>query len=214
MNEKRAERDARRRAQEAARLARFEEKCRELRERGYRQKDCTVSVKRATAWGFALAIPIAAAAIAACLVLRPRAMFAQQIYFDFLIVAVAAVLSVPAHEGLHGLVWGIANGSFSGIRFGILREGVTPYCACETPMNRARYLAGVLAPFAVLGLGFAAAGALTGYFSLAVLGAFNILSAGGDLLVALKMLFAGRGIFLDHPAACGFYRFYRDKQGQ
>lgn len=214
MNARRREREALRRAEKEARLARFEEKCGKLREEGYEQTECTVTIKSASVWGFALAIPFAAAAIALCFIAGPRAAVEDRMYLDFFIAAVAGMVCIPVHEGLHGLVWGIVNGSFSGIRFGILREGLTPYCACETPMNRARYLAGCLAPFVVLGLGFAVAGALTGFFVLALPAAFNILSAGGDLLISLKILCAGGGVYLDHPFACGFYRFYKKKEGR
>ena len=183
-----------------------------MRADGYACKDCTFSLKRAQVLGIALALPFAAASVAAVFFAGPRAMFAGRAYLDLLLFSAAALLSIPVHEGLHGLVWGAVNTSFRGIRFGILREGLTPYCACETPMNRARYLAGCLAPFVVLGLGFAAAGAVTGFTALSCLGAFNAVSAGGDLLVALKMLAAGGGVALDHPAACGFYLFQKEKK--
>ena len=106
MNARRREREALRRAEKEARLARFEEKCGKLREAGYEQKECTVTIKSASVWGFALAIPFAAAAIALCFIAGPRAAVEDKLYLDFFIAAVAGMVCIPVHEGLHGLVHG------------------------------------------------------------------------------------------------------------
>ena len=92
-----------------------------------------------------------------------------------------------------------------GIRFGVMREFLTPYCACEAPMHSAAYVCGTLAPFVFLGLGLSAAGIAAGYWALLCAGVINIFCAGADILVSVRAL--GGGVLLDHPERCGFYRF-------
>lgn len=209
---KRAERRARDRQDEEERLSRFEERCALLRGRGYRQKNCTVTVLAANVWGTAVILPFAAAAVLLFIFFTPpRAMFPSFVAADFFLLAVLLAASIPVHECLHALCWAAANRSFAGIRFGVLRTSLTPYCSCEAPMGRAAYLCGTLAPFVLLGIGFSLAAVTVGYTVMLVLGVFNLFSAGGDALVAAKLLTEGRGIFLDHPTQCGFYRFYKEK---
>ena len=80
-------------------------------------------------------------------------------------------------------------------------------------MGRAGYLAGVFAPFLVLGVGLSVAGIVLANGVVLALGATMIFGAGGDLLVAAKLLKhgkpAGEQLCVDHPSQCGLVVFER-----
>ena len=199
---KRAERRARDRQDEEERLTRFKDRCALLRGRGYRQKNCTVTVLAANVWGTAVILPFAAAAVLLFIFFTPpRAMFPSFVAADFFLLAVLLAASIPVHECLHALCWAAANRSFAGIRFGVLRTSLTPYCSCEAPMGRAAYLCGTLAPFVLLGIGFSLAAVTVGYTVMLVLGVFNLFSAGGGCAGGGKTSHRGQGHFSRPPHA-------------
>lgn len=206
MNERRRQKEQRRREAQQARLTAFEGRCAALRAQGRTQADCTFGALAANVFGMLAALPFAGAAVAAYFLCAPafRALFSV-FAWDFFALAGMLLVSLPVHEGLHGLFWAAANRSFRGIRFGVMREFLTPYCACEAPMHSAAYVCGTLAPFVFLGLGLSAAGIAAGYWALLCAGVFNIFCAGADILVSARAL--GGGVLLDHPERCGFYRF-------
>ncbi len=107
---------------------------------GLEEKDCTVGMGKANLYGIITALPFTAAVILAY-VFGGKGVFnivSQSI--DVIIFAAALIVSIPVHEGLHGLFWAISRGSFKGIRFGIVLRALTPYCACAYPCNRVQYL--------------------------------------------------------------------------
>ena len=187
----------------------FEEQCARLAAQGYTVKDRTVGLLAANVYGILTAIPFAAAGVLAFVFSPLPARHMLSFPADLLLFAVLLLLSVPVHEGLHALFWAAARGSFAGIRFGFYARALTPYCACGFPMRRAQYLAGVLAPFLFLGAGVCVAACLTGYWALCALGVFGVVSAGADLFVSFRLLFAKGRYFLDHPERCGFFSFSR-----
>ena len=69
--------------------------------------------------------------------------------------------------------------------------------------------AGVLAFVFSPGAGVCVAACLTGYWALCALGVFGVVSAGADLFVSFRLLFAKGRYFLDHPERCGFFSFSR-----
>ena len=192
------------------RQRKFDEQCERLRAQVYAAKEVTLDEKKANVYGVLTALPFVAAAAAAYFFLADRGAYSWDFIQLFATVAIF-LLSIPVHEGLHGLVWGIASGSFRGIRFGIMPALFTPYCTCERPMRRFRYLAGVAAPFVVLGVGCSVAACLCGNFVLALAGMYNILCAGADLYIAFRLIAAGGEIVADHPSRCGFVCFFARK---
>ena len=201
-------RRAKEEAREAARKERAENFARQSEQlcaQGFAACDKTLSVRSAQRLGFLCSVPFAAAAIVGFVFVPNKVFlltgnfFADIALFFFLVAA-----SIPVHEGLHALGWAAANGSFRGLRFGVA-EG-SPYCACTRPMRRWKYLAGLLAPFVLLGAGLSAAGLGARSLLLLAGGVFNIVCAGGDLLVAFRA-FGSRGLLLDHPERCGFVLF-------
>lgn len=208
--ERRAQKQRNREKARAGRLEAFESACAELRAGGLEERDRTYSVSAAGRSALLAVLPLWAAAIVLFVfVSSVKSPSLLGVVWFFL----AAFAGIPLHEFLHAAVWAAANGTFSCVRLGM--EGLTPYCACSRPMRRAKYLAGCLAPFFVLGVGLTAAGVASGMIWLFAAGLFHVFAAGGDLTVALRALCAGRGaILLDHPVLCGFYAYVPRKNGR
>lgn len=210
--QRKKERTERERAAEAERMRKFGESVESLKSRGFTATDRTIGIKAANVFGLLTALPFAAAAVLLFAVFAPavRNIF-PQLFCDIFLLAGLGLVSIPVHEALHGLFWGIANGTFRGIRFGVMRELWTPYCACEMPMKRGKYILGTAAPFVLLGIGFSAAGIITGFWLLLAVGVYNIFCAGADLLICFRVIFSCPQIVLDHPNKCGYFCFYKKK---
>ena len=122
------------------------------------------------------------------------------------------LLSIPVHEGLHGLGWvgGCKNG-WKSIRFGVMWSSLTPYCNCKEVLSVGRYYTGLLMPVTVLGLLPAAAAVITGSAALLAFGLVNILLAGGDLAIGLiiRKYIGKPALLLDHPSECGCLAFLK-----
>ena len=128
--------------------------------------------------------------------------------------ALCFIVLIFAHEGLHGLTWGIfAPEHLKSIEFGFIKEYLTPYCTCKETLRRGEYILGLLMPMLLLGILPSLIGVLTGSFFLLGLGLMMILGAGGDFTIFLKILFhrsIGREtLFLDHPTKVGLIVFER-----
>lgn len=206
-NTRRQAREERLKKEREERFSRFDAACAALCGQGYTQRDKTLPPRRAGTLGILTAAPFAIAAIVGGLFLPDlHFLLTGSLFADAALFLVLLLASIPAHEGLHALGWAAVSGTFRGLRFG-LADG-SPYCACEKPLCRWKYLVGALLPLAVLGLGLSAAGLCLRTVPLFVLGAFNIACAGGDILVSARAA-ASPGLLLDHPERCGFYQFCR-----
>lgn len=209
-NFRKTAREERRRKVREDRLARFEASCKALNGQGYVCRDRTLPPRRAGALGILAAAPFALAVFIGGLFLPGKIFLMTGNFFaDAALFVLLLFVSIPAHEGVHALGWAAVRGTFRGIRFG-MAEGA-PYCACEEPLPRGRYLFGVLLPLFLLGVGMSAAGLCLRTVPLFALGAFNIACAGGDIIVSARAVLSP-GILLDHPERCGFYRFYKDAE--
>lgn len=120
--------------------------------------------------------------------------------------AIAIVVGVVAHEGLHGLTWLSLGGlQRADLEFGFSLKAFAPYCHCRVVLPAQVYIAGALAPLLVLGLAPFAVALITGsedwlHFSL-----FMTVAALGDLLVvAMLVRFPLDAMVRDHPSRVGF----------
>ena len=111
------------------------------------------------------------------------------------------------HELIHGLTWSrFTKNGFRSISFGVIWRSLNPYCTCSEPLPKAHYLAGCLMPWFVLGIIPCIAGLIMHNGFLLFTGVIMALSAGGDLLIAQKILAQksdGETLFLDHPTEIG-----------
>ena len=180
-----------------------------MRASGYIEKAATISQTRAMLVGLLCALLFAAAFGAVyrlALIDRAHLSYTGGLYF-YAMFAGIIIASAFAHELLHGLGWAIASGKgWGAVRFNI--SAMMPSCACTAPLGRGQYIAGVLAPFVLLGSGsvvfmFVYPGTASVLTMLV-----NFLLAGADLLIAFKALRERGALIVDHPTQAGYVAFY------
>ena len=181
-----------------------------LKARGFQEKDVTIPSGKAMVLGVVCALPfvIVLGALYRLLFLeRAHLLDVSGLSFYVLFLAIIAV-SVVIHEGLHGVGWAIACGQgWKAVRFNL--NAMMPSCACKVALEKKSYLMGVLAPFAVLGLGsILFVCAYPGTVSLLTLMVIFI-AAGADLLIALHVFREGNCLLADHPTEAGYIAFYK-----
>lgn len=182
----------------------------ELETQGYHAEDATISVLKANVMAFVTALPFGVLFVVLFLVLRrEEAMFdALTAIFhggNFWFIP-ALLLSIPIHEGLHGLGWVLfCKEKGKSIQFGVMWESLTPYCHCREALTVGQYYLGLLLPFTVLGVVICVISIVIGNAVLLILGIYNILLAGGDTTIGCIIAkYLGKDVkILDHPDQCG-----------
>lgn len=202
-------------AKEQSRLNRFEENCERLTQQGYKMTNLTIGIVKANIVVLLLAIPVVTIGVLLFSWKNPVSPLRPTPQGSLLFVLLFVVLIV-AHELIHGLTWSIyTEHHFKDIEFGFMKEFLTPYCACTTPLLKSHYIMGALMPCIVLGILPTAIGILLGSSLIFWIGIVMILSAGGDLMIVVKVLAhkpqAGSKEILiyDHPTQAGSVIFER-----
>lgn len=197
----------------AERIENHKKVCAELEAQGYKRREETISIVKANVLAFATAGPIALVFIA-LFVIFGNFSFDSGDFFNssvlFLIFALATFISIPVHEGIHGLGWVVScKNKFKSIEFGFIAEKLTPYCHCREALPVGRYYLGLLAPLVILGIIPSVISIFTGNLLLLAIGVINILSAGGDTTIGcLIFKYIGKNTLLaDHPSECGCVAF-------
>ena len=172
----------------------------------FREPEDTAALNRAAIKWCLLALAAAVVLGAATIPLRGG----LELGFGFRVTAgcAASFLTLLPHELLHGLGWTLAGGRGWGpVRFNI--SALMPSCSYTAPLARGQYIAGVLAPFVLLGGGSAIfMFVYPGTISVLTM-IVNFLLAGADLLIAFKAL-RGRGeLIVDHPTKAGYVIFVK-----
>ena len=187
-----------------------------LEAEGYRREDATVSILKANLMTFVTALPLIVVVILATLALHRGAYqdgLAKAFYERTILHIVLMIVSIPVHEGLHGLGWRFfCKEGWRSIQFGVMWESLTPYAHCREPLKLGRYYIGLLAPVTVLGVVPSILAVVTGDISLLLMGTYNLLLAGGDLTIALIIArYRGKDVrILDHPDQCGAVAFVKE----
>lgn len=124
---------------------------------------------------------------------------------SILIFLGAFLLSVVAHELIHGITWAhYTPEGWKSISFGIIWKMLTPYCHCDKPLKVRQYIRGGLMPLYVLGLAPLFIGFCLGWGWFVVYGVLMTCSAGGDILVVWKLRKEpADNMVLDHPTEAG-----------
>ncbi|HET6567110.1 MAG TPA: DUF3267 domain-containing protein [Rhodothermales bacterium] len=124
-----------------------------------------------------------------------------------MMVLVAVVLGVIAHELLHGLTWGyFGRKPLTALKFGFYWKTLTPYAHCTEPITIEAYRAGTLMPGLALGVLPALVGLIEGDAALFTYGLLFTLAAGGDFLVLWLLRSAPSGSLVeDHAHRVGCY---------
>ena len=195
-------------AEEAGRKP-FQVLQRELQEAGYLEQDITFSSAKAIIVGFLCALPfVVLFGVIYRLFLIDRAQLSDAggIAFYIMVLVIIAV-SVFIHELLHGLGWAIfGKKGWTAIRFNI--SALMPSCTCQAVLTKRQYLAGVLAPFLVLGLGSAIfLWIYPGTISVVTM-MVNFVAAGADLMIAVSVCRQPNDVLIaDHPSQAGYVAY-------
>ena len=196
-------------AKEQKRLNVFEETCEKLSQQGYKRNDLTISIVKANLFVFLLAIPVVAIGVLLFAWKNPISLLAPNPRGSLQFIVLFIVLIV-VHELIHGLTWSLfSEHHFKDIEFGFMKEYLTPYCTCTTPLPKSHYIMGALMPCIVLGILPTAIGILLGSSLLFWIGIIMILSAGGDIMIVWKVLAFKKQdeseevLIYDHPTQAG-----------
>lgn len=197
---------------ELRRKERFETLSAEMESQGWTAHDLTIDVVKANVLAILVMAPFVVLVTVWYLVVNGGRL-GELSLSDMLLLLVALLVLLVAHEGIHGLVWGLcAPSRFKSIEFGIVWSTLSPYCTCAEPMGKGQYLLGSAMPTLVLGFGLGIAAIYTGTVSLLYLSALMILGGGGDFCIILKLIAyrpAGETVYCDHPYELGLVAFER-----
>ena len=199
---------------EKKRTVRFNEKSVALRSEGYEESEHTVDIVKANILAMLIMLPFVAVIAVPYLIrngIPQRVAFSTYLLYLALFIFLA-MAEMAVHEGIHGLTWGLLSpDGFSTIEFGLIKEYLTPYCYCGTPLTRGQYIIGSMMPTLVLGFIQGIVAILTGNFLIFILSVFLIIGGGGDflidwLLIRYKKKYSEL-ILMDHPTELGFVAF-------
>ena len=199
---------------ERKRTERFQKKVAALKEEGYEASEHTVGIVQANILAVAIMLPFVAAIGIPYLLLHGIGcvgLFTAYLGNLALFIILMAVEMV-VHEAIHGLIWGMLSpDGFFTIEFGFIREYLTPYCYCGSPLTRGQYLAGSLMPTIFLGFIQGAVAVFTGNIMIFLLSIVLTFGGGGDFLIDYLLLrykkTQNRLILMDHPTQLGFVAF-------
>lgn len=196
-------------AREQRRFDVFEKTCEDLVKKGYKKNDLIISIIKANLFVLLLAIPVTAIGVLLFVWKNPIALLKPTPIGSLLFIVVFLVLIV-AHELIHGLTWSVfAEHHFKDIDFGFMKEYLTPYCTCATPLEKRHYILGALMPCFVLGVIPTILGILMGSGLLFWIGIMMTLSAGGDIMIVWKVMRFKKQeeseeiLIFDHPTQAG-----------
>lgn len=196
-------------AREQRRLDVFEKTSEALVGQGYKRNDLNISIVKANLFVLLLAIPVTAIGVLLFAWKNPMALL-RPTPKEILLFAVIFIVLIVAHELIHGLTWSVfAEHHFKDIDFGFMKEYLTPYCTCATPLTKRHYIWGALMPCIVLGIIPALLGILLGSGLLFWIGIVMTLSAGGDLMIVWKVMRYKKQegseeiLIYDHPTQAG-----------
>jgi len=141
------------------------------------------------------------------LIWKPAFGFSWQGGMLFFLLFVAGIV---LHELIHGLFFGLyAKSGFKSIRFGFIREYLTPYCHCTEPLKLGHYFIGALMPALLLGVVPMVVSFFTGSVLWLIFGILFFSAAAGDFMVVWMLRKEHpETLVQDHPseAGCWVYR--------
>ena len=199
---------------EKKRTERFKEKVAILKSQGYEESKHTVDVVKANILAMLIMLPFVAVIAVPYLIrngIPQRVAFSSYLLYLALFIFLS-MAEMAIHEGIHGLTWGLLSpDGFSTIEFGLIKEYLTPYCYCGTPLTRGQYIIGSMMPTLVLGFIQGIAAILTGNFLIFILSIFLMIGGGGDFLIDWLLIRYKKKynelILMDHPTELGFVAF-------
>ena len=202
---------------EKRRAERFRIKADALKSEGYEESEHTIDIVKANVLSVVIMLPfVLLIAIPFLLTHGLGRIGSIKTYFlNLLLFIILMVAELAIHEGIHGITWGLLSpDGFSSIGFGLIKEYLTPYCYCGSPLTKGQYLVGSAMPTIILGFlqGFLAIVSGNGFLFL--LSAVLMISGGGDFLIDYILIRYKQKrktmIMMDHPTELGFVAFEKD----
>ena len=206
-------------AKEQERAVLFEATSKRLKDEGYTRKDLTISIAKANYVGFLLVLPIIAVFVAVFLILygiEPvRTVFKDGGVLTGVWLILSGLSMFPlaiVHEGIHGISWGLfAQNKMKDIEYGFIKEMLTPYCYCRSPLTKVQYIFGSMMPMTILGVIVCILGIVFANIFLMIIGLLQVLGGSGDILIT-SMLLRYKSpnkdrVLMDHPTECGLIIF-------
>lgn len=197
---------------ELRRKDRFEVLRAGLERDGWTAHNLTIDVVKANLLALAVMLPFAVAVTIWYLVVNGGLGDDLSLPGLFVLLVLFFAL-IAAHEGIHGLVWGLfAPNGFRSIEFGVIWSALAPYCTCSEPMRKGQYILGSAMPTLLLGFGLGIVAVYAGMDLLLYLSVLLILGGGGDFCIILKLLAyrpQGEAVYCDHPYELGLVAFER-----
>lgn len=188
----------------------FKKMSEHLTKNGFKEKDVTLTSKKATVLGLLYSLPfVIAFGLIYRLILINRASLVEIGGMKYyLTVCVVVIGSIIFHELLHGVGWSLSSGKgWNVIRFNI--SALMPSCACKVSLKKQQYLIGVLSPLCVLGiLSIVFLFVYPGTISMLTM-IVNFVAAGADLVIAANVLREKDVLIADHPTEAGYVAFYK-----
>ncbi len=123
------------------------------------------------------------------------------------------VLGIVLHELIHGLTFlPFCKNGFKSIKFGFMKQYLTPYCHCKEPLKLKYYRIGVIMPAIILGFLPSVWAIITGNFYLLCFGIFFIMGAAGDFMILMTLKNENpEDLVLDHPSEAGCFVYTAKK---
>ena len=195
-------------AAEERRMKHYYELSEKLAAEGYRRTELTVGLVKANIFAVLFAVPLIFAGILLFYRANPGVQITKFTNGELLLFFLCYLVLIVVHELIHGLTWAVfAEDHFKSIEFGFIKEYLTPYCTCRTILPKVPYMLGAAMPLITLGIIPTVISILNGSFFLLWIGLLMIVSAGGDILIILRVLFhrssATETLWLDHPTQAG-----------
>lgn len=121
------------------------------------------------------------------------------------------IMGIVLHELIHGITWAIfLKDGFKSIKFGIIKEHLTPYCHSKRPMKIKHYILGGIMPSILLGIVPAVMGIVFGNIWVTLFGILFTIASIGDFMVVQLLIEENMNDYAqDHPSEAGCYVYRR-----
>ena len=196
---------------EEKRLANYKKMEEQLIKDGYEKHELTVSIEKANIYALFDGLPFILLFFLIYYLVGNKFAIKSEIVASIIFMLNFPVATI-IHEGLHGIGYAISSKNhFKDVEYGFIKEAFTPYCVCNNTLRKYQYLLGLLMPFLILGVVVSILGIVFGVLILVISGSFQIMCAGGDILIAYLVLTKKSKkkdvLYLDHPTQCGVVMF-------
>ena len=193
---------------EERRFKKFEAISADMEAKGYRKVELTIGIVWANIVVIFLAIPIVVIVMWLFAVNNPGVVPVIRKSWEFLIFVISILVLIVVHELIHGFTWSFfAENGMKDIELGFMKQYLTPYATCCTPLKKTGYILGAAMPLITLGIIPLIMAIAAGSVLLLNIALIMTLVAGGDVMIIFKLLTyrskAKEKLIYDHPTQAG-----------